>query len=145
MRTKNTPSDNLFLGVKAGCARLTRLAAAKAQQETGVYGAQALALLTLREKGAVRITVLAQALDLKKAAASTLVTRLEAEGLLSRGHDGKDARAAIVELTPLGEAKSLQVGAMIAGFDETLQADFSQSEIEVVRRFFSRIMALENL
>jgi DNA-binding MarR family transcriptional regulator len=145
MRTNCTPTDNLFLGVKAGCARLTRLAAAKAQQETGVHGAQALALLTLSEQGAVKITHLAKALDLKKAAASTLVSRLEAEGLLSRGHDDRDARAAVVELTPLGEQKALQVGAMIAGFDETLQTGLSQSEIEVVRRFFSRIMVLEEI
>ncbi len=145
MRTKSLPGGNLFLSVKAGCARLTKLATAAALADTGVHGAQALALLALEGQGPMKISDLATALDLQKPAATTLAVRLEDEGFVCRKADAADARATCLELTPLGRDKASRVGPMIAGFDATLSEGFSEKERDTIRRFLERIMSLDRL
>jgi len=143
MRTKDVPLESLFLAVKSGCARLTKLATAAAQEQAGVFGAQALALLALQARGEVRISELAAMLDLQKPATTTLVARLEAEGLVTRNEDRDDARAACVRLTRKGEETAAKVGVMIAGFDDILSEGFTAEELETVKRFLTRIAVLE--
>jgi DNA-binding MarR family transcriptional regulator len=65
--------------------------------------AQIEVLQTLRDAGAVRLGDLATRLNLAQSTVSTLVGRLLADGLVARGVEERDRRAAVLELTTEGE------------------------------------------
>ena len=64
--------------------------------------AQVEVLQTLRDTGAIRLGDLAAQLNLAQSTVSTLVGRLLADGLVARGVDPHDRRAAVLELSPAG-------------------------------------------
>ena len=59
-------------------------------------------LAALRDGGPQRITALAAAEAVAQPTMTTLVGRLERDGLVTRGSDPADARAVLVSLTPEG-------------------------------------------
>lgn len=65
--------------------------------------AQVEVLQTLRESGPARISELAERLRLAQSTVSALVAKLVATGLVTRGVDTADRRAAVVALTAAGE------------------------------------------
>jgi DNA-binding MarR family transcriptional regulator len=60
-------------------------------------------LHTLSRKGTLRLTELVASEQLKQPAITSLVARLEREGLVSRRPDPADGRAVLLSLTPEGE------------------------------------------
>ncbi len=64
--------------------------------------AQIEVLQTVRDTGTVRLRELADSLNLAQSTVSTLVGRLLTDGLLGRGTDPSDRRAAAIELSPAG-------------------------------------------
>ena len=60
-------------------------------------------LHTLSRKGPLRLTELLATEQLKQPAITSLVARLEREGLVSRRPDPADGRAVLLSLTPEGE------------------------------------------
>jgi DNA-binding MarR family transcriptional regulator len=62
-------------------------------------------LATLRDAGPARITALAEAERVAQPSMTTLVSRLEEDGLVRRQSDPADGRAVVVALTPSGRAE----------------------------------------
>jgi DNA-binding MarR family transcriptional regulator len=62
-------------------------------------------LASLRDAGPQRITALADAEAVAQPSMTTLVTRLERDGLVERAADPIDARAVLVALTPRGRER----------------------------------------
>jgi DNA-binding MarR family transcriptional regulator len=60
-------------------------------------------LHTLSRKGPLRLTELTATEQLKQPAITSLVAKLEREGLVSRRPDPRDGRAVLLSLTPEGE------------------------------------------
>jgi DNA-binding MarR family transcriptional regulator len=60
-------------------------------------------LHTLSRKGPLRLTDLTSTEQLKQPAITSLVAKLEREGLVSRRPDPRDGRAVLLALTPAGE------------------------------------------
>jgi len=131
--------SNAFLLLKSACHRVTEDAAAMAHGKTGVHGAQALALLVLREIGPCRLVQLGAAVGTARAATTTLAARLEKAGLAERCPDREDARAQRIALTPLGAERAEAVEALIAQFDAALLSGFSTEERRVILRFLERV------
>lgn len=127
-----------FLLLKSACRQVTEEAAAIAHRETGVHGAQALALLVLRDIGPCRLVDLGAAIHTMRAATTTLADRLEKAGLAERRPDPKDARAQRIALTPLGAERAQAVKAIIARFDAALLQGFSTEERGAILRFLAR-------
>ncbi|MEZ5716599.1 MAG: MarR family winged helix-turn-helix transcriptional regulator [Paracoccaceae bacterium] len=118
---------------------MTEEAAAIARGETGVHGAQALALLVLRRIGPCRLVQLGAAVGTARAATTTLAARLEKAGLAERCPDRDDARAQRIALTPLGAERAEAVEALIARFDAALLDGFSADEGRVILRFLETV------
>lgn len=139
MRTfcPDDPSVGLFLLLKSACHHVTERAFAEASAETGVHGAQALALLALREAGPCSLSELAQRVDIKRAAATTLLRRLEAGGHVRREPSPTDARAVALHLTDRGRAALEGAEQLVARFDRALSEGLDADEIAIVRRFLS--------
>ncbi|MEV0831293.1 MarR family winged helix-turn-helix transcriptional regulator [Nonomuraea rubra] len=60
-------------------------------------------LHTLSRRGPMRLTALTATEQLKQPALTSLVAKLERDGLVARGPDPRDRRAALLSLTPEGE------------------------------------------
>ena len=82
-------------------------------------------LASLRDGGPQRITALAASEAVAQPTMTTLVGRLERDGLVARGGDPDDARAVLVSLTPEGlmrlkrirEARAAAIDARLAELD----------------------------
>jgi DNA-binding MarR family transcriptional regulator len=84
-------------------------------------------LASLRDRGPQRVTALATSEAVAQPTMTTLVGRLERDGLVARGGDPDDARAVLVTLTPegLGRLKRIREAraAAIEARLEELDAD----------------------
>lgn len=108
--------------------------------------------LSLRAGEAVLITVLAdqgltmsgvmEALHIKASTATSLVTRLEREGLVKRSPNPDDKRSLIVSLTPSGRR---QLGSIRSAFEALDEAIFRAAGVRAVEGHRRVLAALENL
>ena len=137
--------DSPFLALKRACTRLTKFASAEAQARTGLYGAQAQALLVMSEYDGCKISELARLLDLEKPAATTLVRRMEKANLLCRKTHALDARASRLELTQQGHEALAGVKQMIATLDQRLMGGFDSKETAVIMRFLVQASRIDRL
>jgi DNA-binding MarR family transcriptional regulator len=93
----------LAAALDARLAALWRAAGRPGRQDLSRTAASVLA--TLREEGPRRVTELAASEAVAQPSMTTLVNRLERLGLVERGPDPGDARAALVSLTPAGRER----------------------------------------
>lgn len=135
-----TNSANLFLLLKAACHHVTVAASARATRRVGVHGAQALALLALRERPSCTVTELADAAGLKMSATASLVDRLVRDGWVERSSNPNDRRAVMLALTGSGQDAAEGVVEMVATFDQSLRGDFTAEELAIVARFLNHAM-----
>ena len=66
-------------------------------------------LASLRDHGPLRVTALAASEAIAQPTMTTLVGRLERDGLVERGGDPADARAVLVTITPEGLERLLRI------------------------------------
>ena len=97
---------------------------------------QAGALFCFREEGLL-IGELASALDLAQSAASGLAQRLEDAGLVTRGEEKGDARAARLRLTPAGRRKRDEAARRAHAANTRLLQGFTDREIDTVVRWLT--------
>ncbi|MEN9645182.1 MAG: hypothetical protein RL238_1851 [Actinomycetota bacterium] len=86
--------------------------------QVGLIPAQAQVLMHLDEPR--RITDLASANACDPSSVSTMIQRLERDGLVRRAVDPRDARARLVELSPSGTRARTRLVALVAGADEVV-------------------------
>lgn len=97
---------------------------------------QAGALFCFREEGLL-IGELAAALDLAQSAASGLASRLEDAGLVTRGEEKGDGRAARLRLTPAGKRKRDEAARRAHTANTRLLQGFTDREIDTVVRWLN--------
>ena len=118
--------DTLADDLDACLAALWRTLARPGKRELSRTAASVLA--TLRDTGPRRITELAEAEAVAQPTVTTLVGRLERDGLVRRHPDAQDARAVRVHLTDEGLARlQARRDARIALLDQRLQS-FTEEE-----------------
>ena len=99
--------------------RLSRLTRALARGATGLSRTQISVLVTLRDEGPTRISSLAVRERVTQPSMTTLINRLERQGLLERRADPADGRAVPVSITEAGREA---LAAAVAEMEATLTA-----------------------
>ena len=89
-------------------------------------------LAALRDHGPQRITALAASEAVAQPTMTTLVGRLERDGLVRRGGDPVDARAVLVTITPDGLARLLRIREARAAAIDTRLAELDPDEREAL-------------
>jgi DNA-binding MarR family transcriptional regulator len=89
-------------------------------------------LATLRDAGPRRITELAESEAIAQPTVTTLVGRLERDGLVDRRSDPGDARAVLVHLTDLGLARLNEMRAAREALLQARLATLTETEREVL-------------
>ena len=89
-------------------------------------------LAALRDHGPQRITALAASEAVAQPTMTTLVGRLERDGLVRRGGDPGDARAVLVTITPEGLARLLRIREARAAAIEARLAELDPDEREAL-------------
>ena len=72
------------------------------EKKVGLGGAQVWALSVIRDTAGIRVSELAQAMDIHQSTASNLVKGLIERGLISAERDGPDKRVVRLKLQPAG-------------------------------------------
>jgi len=108
-------------------------------ERIGLTHPQYLVMLALWERSPRTVRDISEALLLEPATLSPLLTRLEANGLLTRERSGSDKRALDVALTPAGVAlreEALQVPGTIVG-----KLGIDVAELERTRDALTRMIS----
>lgn len=129
---------SMFLKLKRACHQATERASKAAIAEVGVFGAQAFALMALRDGEPLVLSELATRVNAKRASTSALVDRLEDAGLVCRTAHRDDARQTEVRLTYPGRRAANQTMELIKTFDAKLLHGFSDAETAVIDRFLTQ-------
>ena len=113
VKTRKIDSTSMGLGAKLqAVARLARSNLAAGLLEHGLYAGQEQVLFLLDEHGPLALAELAEKLDVRAPTITKTVTRMEAQGFLSRAVSRDDARSIIIALTPDGR-RVLKIGRQI--------------------------------
>ncbi len=107
---------------------------------TGAPIIQAAALFFLRNNDGCLSRDLSDALYQNKSAITTLVERMERNGLVVRQASKTDGRAAHIFLTDKGKNVCDQALVLVKENNEKLAAHFTEAEMETVHRFFDTII-----
>lgn len=110
--------------------------------EAGVSLARARTLATLDREGARRLTDLALLEQVAQPTMSALISRLEADGLVSRSGDEADGRTVVVSITQAGRGC---LGRLIERRSESLERALSQLDAEDRECIASSLPAMERL
>jgi len=89
-------------------------------------------LTSLRDHGPQRVTALAASEAVAQPTMTTLVGRLERDGLVERGGDPADARAVLVTITAEGLSRLLRIREARAAAIEARLADLDPDEREAL-------------
>ncbi len=106
----------------------------------GVPVTQVAALFHLLKNNGCLLKDLCSALPQNKSATTTLVTRMEKNGLIVKKQSKTDGRAFNLSLTDKGCEIGKQALPMMKEFNHGLLAPFSNSESEVIHRFLDTII-----
>ncbi len=121
-------------------ARAQRRVAAAADMSLAdleLTSTQAGALFCFKDEGLL-IGELASALDLAQSAASGLASRLEDAGLVTRGEEKGDGRAARLRLTPDGKRKRDEASRRAIAGNARLLQGFTEREADIVARWLNQ-------
>lgn len=109
---------------------------------TGVPITQAAALFYLRNHDGCLFKDLSEALFQNKSAITTLVERMEKNGLVMKKASEKDGRAVHLYLTDKGKATCDEALPLVKANNDKLAGHFSHEEMETIHRFFDRIIEM---
>ena len=101
-----------------------------------------MALSQLRVYGSMPMSELASRISLSRAAVTSLVDRLEADGWVRRDPDDLDRRRTVLRLQPTSAERW---GSVVASFNTDLDAltsDMSDDEVNAVTNFLKRLASL---
>jgi DNA-binding MarR family transcriptional regulator len=86
------------------------------------------------------MTEVANLFDLNKSAVSSMISRLERAGLVTRVSDPKDARSNLVSLTSKGESIRESSIPVIKRVMAEITAGFTASDLDIVYRFLNVVI-----
>ena len=109
-------------------------------ERTGIPITQIAALFFLSNNDGCLFKDLSDALFQNKSAITTLMERMEKNGLVRKKASATDGRAAHIFLTEKGKAVCGEAVPLVKENNEKLAAHFTDGEIETVHRFFDLII-----
>lgn len=107
---------------------------AKARQKTyaayGLTGPQISILLLLDRKGAMKISAIAEELEMIQSNASNICSRLEKAGLIVRDRLKEDQRVVNIQLTDAAQDKMVDIKACVDNFHKIIEEKVSLKDFE---------------
>ncbi|MBB4016963.1 DNA-binding MarR family transcriptional regulator [Chelatococcus caeni] len=122
-------------------ARLLRARFDRAMEEAGLglTPGEARALVFVSHFAPIRQSHLAERMSVEPMTLVGFIDRLEARGLVARAPDPEDRRAKTVQLTPAALPLVEEIKVVLTRAREDATRDFSQEEIETMRRLLDRM------
>ncbi|HSH69261.1 MAG TPA: MarR family transcriptional regulator [Deferrisomatales bacterium] len=105
----------------------------------GLRRAQALALFQLWHEDGMAQNVLARALHISPATATSTLQGMERDGWIARGRDPVDQRIVRVHLTPKARTLQAEVQGSLEALDEELTAGLSGEEQRLLRESLLKV------
>ncbi len=131
---------NLTLGhLLAQVSRLVGERMRARMEGIGLHRAQAMTLFQLWHQDGMAQNVLARALHITPATATTTLQRMERDGWIERGRDREDQRVVRVHLTAKARALQAEVRASLKELDEELTAGLSGEEQRLLRESLLKV------
>lgn len=125
-------SPSLPIDLTLTCSRFARLAARRA--DVGVSSVTWRVVATIGLRGELRVGEIAALEQVTRPTATTVVQRLEDEGLVSRRADPTDSRSSLVSLTDMGREHLATWRGQLGAEVETLLSDVSAEDRAVLSR-----------
>ena len=83
---------------------------------------------------------IAERVQLAASTLTSLLNRMERNGLVTRYRDGEDGRAVRIKLTPLGRSFEPQCRELLDRLRRQIQAGFTEKEVEKLNKLLSRVI-----
>ncbi|GAB2542685.1 MarR family winged helix-turn-helix transcriptional regulator [Brachybacterium huguangmaarense] len=127
-----SPDASFPIALTLTCSRFSRLAVRLA--DVGVSSVTWRVVATLEQRGELRISDIAALEQVTRPTATTVVQRLEDEGVVARRSDPADARSSLVRLTDLGRDRLAAWRARVGDQVETLLGDLAPEDRGTLER-----------
>ncbi len=135
------PDNRLFYKLNLAQRILLKYVDREFSNRLGVTAAQIAALFYLEKHDGCLFKDLSGVLLQNKSAITTLVERMQKNGLIEKKKSETDGRASHIYLTDKGRDISEKVRPLVSQYNRELLERFSDAEIEVIHRFFDTIIA----
>lgn len=112
----------------------------ESQNRFSVSSTQLAALFYLLENDGCLLKALSEELFQNKSAITTLVERMEKNGLLRKKNSQTDGRAFQLFITSKGKAIGHEALVLLSEFNTALTCGFSIKEVETIHRFFDTVI-----
>ena len=107
----------------------------------GINMSDMMAIRFIRDQdGQATPTTLGRHLGMTSGATAILINRLEKDGYVLREQHPSDRRATLLQIGPGAEEMALPLSRSAQRLRETVLADYSRTDIEVIERFLSDIV-----
>lgn len=126
MKNQNTWPEVINL-LESAESKLAK-ARLKAFGAHGVTGPQISILLLLDREGAMKISAIAEELDMIQSNASNICSRLEKAGLIARDRLKEDQRVVNIQLTDAARNKMVEIKACVDKFHKIIEENVSQKD-----------------
>jgi MarR family transcriptional regulator, organic hydroperoxide resistance regulator len=142
MSEKTTVADKrLFYKLNISQRVLMKYVDREITNKLGVSVVQTAALFYILQHDGCLLKDLSSVLLQNNSATTTLVERMEKNGLIVKKNSDTDGRASQLFLTDKGRDIGEKAHPMVAEYNRSLLEQFTVSEIEVVHRFLDTIIA----
>ena len=108
----------------------------------GITGVQVGALFYLKQHPNSSMKQMADTLNLDKSAVTGLIRRLQKLGLVEKQASQHDGRAVVLNLTKSGLIKISEVTPFLIEFNESIEQDFSEDELDIITRYLNKMRSL---
>lgn len=135
------PSPQILLRINLAQRMLMKWIDRDMQERIGVTATQVAALFYLLENDGCLLVDLSRELMQNKSAITTLVERMEKNGLLEKVPSPTDKRASQLFLSAKGRQLGLKALPYVSAYDEVLAQGFRQEELASVIRFLDAVIA----
>ena len=135
-----TGDKRLFYKLNMAQRLLLKYVDRELTKRLGVPSVQVAALFYLMKHDGCLLKELSGVLMQNKSAMTTLVERMERNGLVEKKPSETDGRAANIFLTGKGQSIAGEAKPLVAEYNRCLMKHFSDADIEVIHRFLDTII-----
>ncbi|MFC7376760.1 MULTISPECIES: MarR family winged helix-turn-helix transcriptional regulator [unclassified Brachybacterium] len=132
MTTPPPPSAELSQHLALVCSQFSRLAARRSEVGVGTVSWRVVA--TIDRHGPLRLSEIADRERVSRPTATTVIKRLEEEGLVQRELDPDDSRSSLVSITDQGSAQLAQWRTQLADGVGTLLDPLPAEDLDALDR-----------
>jgi DNA-binding MarR family transcriptional regulator len=143
-QVNDTTDNRLFYKLNIAQRILLKYIDKEINNKLGIPVVQATALFYIFQNNGCLLKDLSAALLQNKSAITTLVERMEKNGLIVKKDSESDGRASQLFLTEKGRCLCTQAQPLVLEYGQHMLEDFSDSEIHTIHRFLDTLIRKYN-